>query len=64
MSIHIGFTFCGKKTISVIVEYTIKSRQLNSTTVIYVVDVKLLDGGETNIFGVTVFLYPLSRPSM
>ena len=64
LSIHIGFRHCGKKTISVIVNYTIKSRQLNPTTVIYVVDVKLLDGGETNIFGVTVFLYPLSRPSM
>ena len=47
MSIHIGFRNCGKKTISVIVDYTIKSRQLNPTTVIYAVDVKLLDGGET-----------------
>ena len=47
LSIHVGFRHCGKKTISVIVDYTIKSRQLNPTTVIYVVDVELLDGGET-----------------
>ena len=46
VSIHIGFKHCGKKTISVIVDYTIKARQLNPTTVIYVFDVELLDGGE------------------
>ena len=48
LSIHIGFRHCGKKTISVIVDYKIKARQLNLATVIYVVDVELLDGGETN----------------
>ena len=47
MSIHIGFRHCGKKTISLIVNYTTKSRQLNPTTVIYVVNVELLDGGKT-----------------
>ena len=47
VAIHIGFRHCGKKTISVIVDYTIKARQLNPTTVIYVADVELLDGGET-----------------
>ena len=46
VSIHIGFGHCGKKTISVIVNYTIKARQLNPTTVIYVLDVELLDGGK------------------
>ena len=45
MSILIGFRHCEKKTISVIVDYTTKSRQLNPTTVIYAVDVELLDGG-------------------
>ena len=45
-SIHIGFRHCGKRTIYVIVDYKIKSRQLNPTTVIFVVNVKLLDGGE------------------
>ena len=47
VSIHIGFRHCGQKTILVIVDYTIKSRQLNPTIVIYVLDVELLDGGET-----------------
>ena len=46
VSIHIGFRQCGKKTISVIVNYSIKARQINPTTVIYVVDVELLDGSE------------------
>ena len=46
-SIHIGFWHRGKKTISVIVDYPIKSRQQNPTTVLYVVDFELLDGGET-----------------
>ena len=44
--IHIGFRHCGKKTILVIVDYTIKAQQLNFTTVIYVIDVELPDGGE------------------
>ena len=46
VSIHIGFGHCGKKTISVIVYYYIIARQINPTTVIYVVDVDLLDGGD------------------
>ena len=44
VSIYIGYRHCGKKTISVIVDYTIKARQLNPTTVIYVLDVYRLDG--------------------
>ena len=35
-----------KKNISVIVDYSINARQLNSTTVIYVLDVDFLDRGE------------------
>ena len=58
MSIHIGFRHCGKKTISVIVDYTTKSRQLNPTTVIYVVDVELLDGGETTDHWCIRFVVP------
>ena len=46
LSIHIGFRHCWKRTISVIVDYTIMRRQLNPTNVIFVVNVKLLDGGE------------------
>ena len=45
VSIHNGFRHCKKKTISVIVYYSIKARQINFTTVIYVVDVELIDGG-------------------
>ena len=44
--IHIGFRHCGKKTISVIVNYTIKAPQLNLTTVIYVLDVDFLNGSK------------------
>ena len=58
LSIHIDFRHCEDKTISVIVDYTIKSRQLNLTTVIYVVDVKLLDGGETKDNWFIRFLVP------
>ena len=47
LSIHIGFRHCGKKTISVIVDYTIKARQINPTTVMYVAVVELLDMGKT-----------------
>ena len=46
VSIHIGFRNCQKKTISVIVDYSIKALQIDPTTVIYVVDVDLLDEGE------------------
>ena len=58
MSIHIGFRHCEKKTISVIMDYTTKSRQLNPTTVIKVVDVELLDGGETKDHWCIRFLVP------
>ena len=46
VSLHISFRHCGKKTISVIVNYSIKARQLNPTTVIYVVNVELQNKGE------------------
>ena len=42
-SIHIGFRQCGNRTITVIVDYSIKSRQLNPTTVIFVIHVELRD---------------------
>ena len=51
---YIGFRHCGKRTISVIVDYSIKSRQLNHTTVIFVVNVELLD---------VEFFYVFSYPS-
>ena len=59
LSIHIGFRHCGKRTISVIVNYTIKSRQLNPTTVIFVVNVELLDGGEVKNHWFIRFLVPI-----
>ena len=58
LSFHIGFRHCGKKTISVIVDYTIKSRELHPTTVFYVVDVELIDGGETKDHCCIRFLVP------
>ena len=58
ISIHIGFRHCGKKTIPVIVDYTTKSRQLDPTTVIKVVDVELLDGGVTKDHWCIRFLLP------
>ena len=61
VSIHIGFTHCGKKTISVIVDYSIKARQINPTTVIYVLDVDLLDGGEIKNHWCLRFLVPISE---
>ena len=59
--IHIGLRHCGKKTISVIDDYLIKARQINSTTVIYVVDVELLDGGEIKNHCCIRFLVPISE---
>ena len=59
MSIHIGFRHCGKKTISVIVDYTIKARQLNPTKLIYVADVDLLDGDKTKDHWCICFLVPI-----
>ena len=61
VSIHIGFRHCGKKTISVIVDYTIKARQLNPTTVIYLLDVELLDGGEIKNHWCIRFLVPINE---
>ena len=61
-SIHIGFRHCGKRTISVIVDYTIKSRQLNPTTVIFVVNVEL-DGGEVKNQWFIRFLVPITEAS-
>ena len=62
-SIHIGFRHCGKRTISVIVDYTIKSRQLNLTTVFFVVNVELLDGGEVKNQWYIRFLVPITEAS-
>ena len=61
VSIHIGFRHCGKKTISIIVDYTIKARQLNPTTVIYVLIVELLDGGEIKNLWCILFLVSISE---
>ena len=63
-SIHIGFRHCGKRTISVIVDYSIKSRQLNPTTVIVVINVELLMGVKLKIIGFYVFSYPSPRLPM
>ena len=38
---HIGFRHCELKTILIIVDYTIKPRKLNPTTVLYVLNVDL-----------------------
>ena len=62
-SIHIGFRHCGKRTISVIVDYTVKSRQLNPTTVIFVVNVELLDGSEVKNQWCIRFLVPITETS-
>ena len=62
-SIHIGFRHCGKRTISVIVDYTIKSRQLNPKTVIFVVNVELLDGSEVKNQWFIRFLVPITETS-
>ena len=60
-SIHIGFRHCAKNTISVIVNYTIKSRQLDPTTVIFVVNVELLDGGVVKHQWYIRFLVPITE---
>ena len=60
VSIHIGFRHCGKKTISVIVDYSIKVRQVNPTTVIYVMDFELLDWGEIKNHWFIRLLVPIS----
>ena len=62
-SIHIGFRHCEKMTISIIVYYTVKSRQLNPTTVIFVVNVELLDRGEVKNQWCICFLVPITEAS-
>ena len=64
LSIHIGFRHCGKRTISVIVDYSIMRIQHNPTTVIFVINVELLDGGKLKINGFYVFSYPSPRIPM
>ena len=59
VSIHYGFRHCGKKTISVIVDYSIKARQINLTTVIYVMNVVLVDGGDIKNHWCIRFLVPI-----
>ena len=61
VSIHIGFRHCGKKTILVIMDYTIKARQLNLTTVIDVLDVDLLIRAKLKIIGEYVLLFQSAR---
>ena len=63
VSIHIGYRNCGKRPISVIVDYTIKSRQLNPTTVKFVVNVELLDGGVVKNQWCIRFLVPITETS-
>ena len=63
LSIHIGFRHCGKRTISAILDYFIKSRQLNPTTVIYVVNVELLDLGEVKNQWYIRFFVPITEAS-
>ena len=62
-SIHIGFRHCGKRTISFIVDYSIKSRQLNPTTVIFVINIELLDGGEVKNHWFLRFLVLITEAS-
>ena len=61
VSIHIGFRHCRNKIIWVIVDYTIKARQLNPTTVIYILDVDILYGGKINNHWSTRFLVSISE---
>ena len=63
LSIYIGFRHCGKRTISIIVDYSIKSKQLNPTTVIFVINVKLLDRGEVKNQWFLRFLVPITEAS-
>ena len=63
VSIHIGFRHFGTKTISVIVDYTITARKLNSTTIIYVLEVELLDGGDINNHWCIRVLFPINEAS-
>ena len=59
--IHIGFRHCGKKILSIIVNYKIITRQLNPKTVIYVLDVELLNEGELKNHWCIRFLVTISE---
>ena len=59
--IHIGFKHCGRKINSINVDYTIKTRQINFTTVIYAVNVDLLNAGEITEDWYIRFLVPDSE---
>ena len=61
VSMHIYFRHCGMKIISVIVAYTIKARQLNPTTVIYMLNIDLLDNGKIKNHWRIRFLVPISE---
>ena len=50
-----------RKTISVIVDYTIKNRVLNLTTVNYVANIKLIDGDKTKDHWCNRFLVPIIK---
>ena len=63
LSIHIGFRHCEIRTISVIVDYTIKSRQLNPTILIVVLNVELLDGGKVINQWCIRFIVPITESS-
>ena len=60
-SIHIGCKHCGKKTNSIIVDFTIKTRQTNFPTVIYVVNVELLDARQITDDWYIHFLVPVTE---
>ena len=55
------FRHCGNKSILVIVDYTIKARQINLNRIIYVTDVELLDEGEIKNYWCIRFLVPISK---
>ena len=61
VSIHIGFRHCENLKISVIMDFTIKACQLNPTTVFYVIDVDLLDGGKSKNHWCIRLLVPISE---
>ena len=63
-SIHIGCRHCRKKTISFVVNYKFRSKQLNSKTVIFVVNAELIDGGKVkNQWYIRVFV-PITKASL
>ena len=62
-SIYIGLRHCGKRFISVMVDYSIKSRQLNPTTVIFVINVKLFNWRVVKNQWFLRFLVPITETS-